>query len=109
MIKLVDLWSGLYGLGHISEERIMENQHRKITGYRELNQAEIDLMNDVKAHGRLLEELLMRIGKMNSDLSDADDPKVYDSEAYRWLAIAKTDLQTGLMAAVRAVAKPEFF
>ena len=27
----------------------MENQHRKITGYRELNQDEIDLMNEIKA------------------------------------------------------------
>ena len=29
----------------------MENQHRKITGYRELSQEEIDLMNRIKAHG----------------------------------------------------------
>jgi hypothetical protein len=29
----------------------MENQHRKITGYRELNQLEIELMNRIKAHG----------------------------------------------------------
>ena len=27
----------------------MENQHRKITGYRELTQIEIDLMNQAKA------------------------------------------------------------
>ena len=27
----------------------MENQHKKIKGYRELTQAEIDLMNEVKA------------------------------------------------------------
>ncbi len=27
----------------------------------------------------------------------------------RWLAVAKTDLQKGFMAAVRAVAKPETF
>ena len=26
----------------------MENQHRKITGYRELSQTEIDLMNKIK-------------------------------------------------------------
>ena len=26
----------------------MENQHKKITGYRDLSQAEIDLMNEVK-------------------------------------------------------------
>lgn len=29
----------------------MENQHRKIKGYRELSQAEIDLMNEIKQKG----------------------------------------------------------
>ena len=29
----------------------MENQHRKIAGYRELSQQEIDLMNRIKAKG----------------------------------------------------------
>ena len=87
----------------------MENQHRKIKGYRELSQAEIDLMNEVKEKGVELGALLMKIGKVNEDLHDADDTSVFDSEAYRWLAIAKTDLQTGIMAATRAVAKPGFF
>jgi hypothetical protein len=27
----------------------VENQHRKISGYRELNQEEVDLMNRIKA------------------------------------------------------------
>lgn len=27
----------------------------------------------------------------------------------RWVAIAKTDLQKGFMAATRSIAKPEFF
>lgn len=31
----------------------MDNQHRKISGYRELSQAEIDLMNRIKAHAEL--------------------------------------------------------
>lgn len=29
----------------------MDNQHRKISGYRELTQDEIDLMNEIKAKG----------------------------------------------------------
>ena len=32
----------------------MENQHRKISGYRELNQSDIDEMNEVKARRREL-------------------------------------------------------
>lgn len=35
----------------------MDNQHRKIAGYRELTQAEIDLMNRIKAKGAELLEL----------------------------------------------------
>ena len=35
----------------------MDNQHRKISGYRELRQEEIDLMNRIKAKGAELLEL----------------------------------------------------
>lgn len=74
----------------------MENQHRKIEGYRELDQAEIDTMNQVKNTAKL-------VGAMIEDLEC--EPGVDG----HWLAIAKTDLQKGFMAATRAVAKPEFF
>lgn len=39
----------------------MENQHRKIKGYRELSQQEIDLMNKIKQHGVVLESLVSEI------------------------------------------------
>lgn len=39
----------------------MENQHKKIKGYRELTQAEIDLMNEVKAKGVELGELVDKL------------------------------------------------
>lgn len=74
----------------------MENQHRKISGYRELSQAEIDAMNACKAKaeetGRLIEAM--------RDMPGIDQ---------RALAIAKTELQTGFMWAVRAIAQPETF
>ena len=72
----------------------MDNQHRKIKGYRDLTQEDIDAMNSAKT----LEEsvlsyitLLENVGKSNP----------------RWLAIAKTDLQKGFMALGRAIARPE--
>lgn len=74
----------------------MENQHRKIIGYRELSQAEIDLMNEIKAKGKDLGELVCKLresGKVDQ----------------RWVSIGATDLQTGLMALTRAVAQPDFF
>jgi hypothetical protein len=73
----------------------MENQHRQITGYRELDQGEIDQMNRIKAAGPILEALCTQVA------SNGGDP--------RWTAIGKTHLQEGLMALTRAIAQPEFF
>lgn len=74
----------------------MDNQHKKITGYRDLSQLEIDAMNGIKSAaediGKLVE--LLR----NSEMVDQ-----------RWVSIGATDLQTGFMALVRAVAKPTTF
>lgn len=74
----------------------MENQHRKIAGYRELNEAEIAAMNEVKQKG-------VELGELVKKLRDNDE---FDQ---RWLSIGATDLQTGLMALTRAIAKPTFF
>lgn len=76
----------------------MENQHRKITGYRELSEAEIEIMNRIKEKGKELDRLI-------GDLLSTDRIEV-DA---RWVNIGKTHLQQGLMALTRAVAKPEFF
>lgn len=81
----------------------MENQHRKITGYRELNQAEIDLMNKIKAKGAELEALIAEVNEVNTSFEGSKN------DCYRWASIAKTDFQTGLMALTRAVAKSESF
>lgn len=88
----------------------MENQHRKITGYRELSQEEIDLMNEIKAKGVELGILILKINHFNNGTEDeAIADAVTGSQANRWVNIGRTDLQTGLMALTRAVAKPEFF
>lgn len=74
----------------------MENQHRQIKGYRELSQTEIDRMNDIKQLGVVLGEL---VGALRAD------PRLDQ----RWISIGATDLQTGLMALTRGVARPETF
>jgi hypothetical protein len=74
----------------------MDNQHRKITGYRELSEGEIGLINDIKRHGEMLGDLCGMLEALNT----AD---------IRWVAIGKTHLQQGIMALVRAVARPETF
>lgn len=74
----------------------MENQHRRIAGYRELTQAEIDLMNEVKAKGAELGDLVARL-------------RASEGLDQRWVSIGATDLQTGLMALTRGIARPTTF
>lgn len=73
----------------------MDNQHRKISGYRELSQEEIDLMNEIKALGPTLEALITKL-------------KTYPVDQ-RWISVGQTHLQQGLMALTRGVAQPSFF
>lgn len=104
----------------------MENQHRKIKGYRELSQQEVDLMNRIKEKGaellELQEELVEMLKLQDMDKAtkiDLADPateesvlaemefnRFHSAEPYRWANIGKTDVQTGVMALVRAVAQP---
>ena len=72
----------------------MENQHRLIKGYRELSAKEIDNMNLLKA---LEIEVLMLFQNI------AQTQQVEG----RWMAIARTHIEQGFMAAGRAVARPE--
>lgn len=74
----------------------MENQHRQIKGYRELNADEIALMNEIKSKGAELGELVAKL-------------RASDGLDQRWISIGATDLQTGLMALTRGVAQPTFF
>lgn len=68
-----------------------------IKGYKNLTSEQITLINHIKdagdGMGKLIDIML-------------EKPEHYDS---RWVHIAKTDLQKGVMALVRAVAQPEGF
>lgn len=68
----------------------------KITGYRQLNEAEAALMNEIKAEGVKLGELVAKL-------------RWTDGLDQRWVSIGATDLQTGLMALTRGVAQPTTF
>ena len=74
----------------------MENQHRKITGYRELEQHEIDAMNAVK-------EVAKQVGELFENLESTIGLD------QRWIAIGETNLQQGFMALTRAIAQPTTF
>lgn len=83
----------------------------KIRGYRQLSPDEIQLINKIKIHGECLNLLIEEIDQHLSCAIDYENPEQYQTidEADRWLAKGRTDLQTGLMALTRAVAKPEGF
>ncbi len=72
----------------------MENQHQKITGYRDLSQDEINAMNGVKH----LEAQFNGLVDYLKGLPGADQ---------RQIALAATHGEDAFMHAVRAIAKPE--
>ena len=74
----------------------MDNQHKHIRGYRDLSPDEIGKMNAIKG-------LAEQVGALIDTLEG--EPSIDQ----RWVAIAKTHLQQGFMAAVRAVARPTTF
>lgn len=102
----------------------MENQHRKITGYRELSAEEIALINEIKAKGEELRALVAKIGAVITpplpEIGAADVqadgiamvagelPAIEnegDTPLY-WLRSADIGFRSALMYATRAVAQP---
>jgi hypothetical protein len=99
---------------------MMKDQHTKITGYRDLNQDTIDLMNKVKLHGQVLEELVQEVKlhvagqraaarELPTEEGDAELARLTAAEPERWTALARTHLQEALMFLTRAVAQPASF
>lgn len=95
----------------------MENQHRKITGYRELSETEINLMNEIKALGQQVESLIIKMQQhivqqrtlANSQTNESDAKRLDAATPERFAAMAKTEFQTGLMYLTRAIAQPTTF
>ncbi|WP_321953129.1 Acb2/Tad1 domain-containing protein [Paraburkholderia bannensis] len=102
----------------------MDNQHKKIKGYRDLSQQEIDLMNEIKAKGEELRALVAKIAEVAVPKLEADPAPVGEREQDAltegkpwsvetegddplfWLRYADSSFRCGVMYAVRAVAKP---
>lgn len=100
----------------------MDNQHQKIKGYRDLSQEEINLMNEIKVLGPQIQTVIEKVEKhiatqryncrcdANMQVCDVEEDRRLDAATpERFTAMAKTDLQTGLMYLVRAVAQPTSF
>lgn len=68
----------------------------KVTGYRQLNEAEAALMNEIKAEAVKVGELVEKL-------------RATPGLDQRWISIGVTELQQGFMALTRAVAQPTTF
>lgn len=74
----------------------MKDQHKLIKGYRDLTESEIAAMNEVKDLGSQLENMINKM-ETNEELDQ------------RWVEAGKLQLQQGIMALVRSIAKPQSF
>lgn len=88
----------------------------KITGYRQLSEEDAALMNEIKAQGEVMSALITKIakhlaGQHLAGKSGDDDllQRHTFSEPHRWMAMARSELQAGLMKLTRAVAQPSGF
>ena len=85
----------------------MDNQHKKIKGYRDLIQEEIDLMNEIKEKAQEVYDLVHKLEHIEGKPCDAPNGTTFPNQ--RWLAEGRMDLQKGFMCLIRSVAKPLSF
>jgi hypothetical protein len=82
----------------------------KITGYRQLSEAEVALMNEGKALAEQCGAYIERL-RQNPDSNRASGAPVEGviTLDQRWISIGATDLQRGFMAVIRGIAQPTTF
>lgn len=98
----------------------MDNQHRQIKGYRELTQAEIDPMNEIKGLGPIIKAVCDKVdahiatqradckNSMNVE-KQGEEMRLDAAEPEKWARWARDGMQLNLMELTRAVAQPTFF
>ena len=74
----------------------------KITGYRQLSEAEVALMNEGKALAEQCGAYIAKLRKLTPENTDTPLDQ-------RWISIGVTDLQKGFMAVIRGIAQPTTF
>ena len=79
----------------------------KITGYRQLSEAEVALMNEGKALAEACGAYIAKL-RTHQDISRPSD-LVGPPLDQRWISIGATDLQRGFMAVIRGIAQPTTF
>jgi hypothetical protein len=74
----------------------------KVTGYRQLSEAEVALMNEGKALAEKCGEYIAKLRAITPTVS-------HNGLDQRWVSIGATDLQRGFMAVIRGIAQPTTF
>ena len=105
----------------------MENQHRHIKGYSELNENDIALMNEIKELGARIQEVSGKVRahidqqyvECREDLGTGDEAleakaknemeRLLAADPYKWLNWGTDSMQSALMYMTRAVAQPTSF
>ena len=95
----------------------MDNQHKLIKGYRDLSQGEIDLMNEIKSAGAMLEAIILKVqehiedqfSQATNEYNETEVERLESADPVTWCTQARHELQTGLMKLTRSVAQPTFF
>ena len=80
----------------------------KVTGYRQLSEAEVALMNEGKALAELCGAYIDKLRQCTGPKTSDGDPALLSLDQ-RWISIGSTDLQRGFMAVIRGIARPTTF
>lgn len=85
----------------------------KITGYRQLSEAEVALMNEGKALAEQCREYIEKL-RTHPPSADRDGRPLIGNAGtpsldQRWISIGATDLQRGFMCVIRGIAQPTTF
>ena len=86
----------------------------KVTGYRQLSEAEVVLMNEGKALAEQCGEYIAQLRAhpdvtRNATLRQENPPDRGPALDQRWVSIGATDIQRGFMAVIRGIAQPTTF
>lgn len=83
----------------------------KVTGYRQLSEAEVALMNEGKALAEQCGAYIEKLRKHPATSPNLMPAIIGDKPSLdqRWVSIGATDLQRGFMAVIRGIAQPTTF
>ena len=83
----------------------------KVTGYRQLSETEVALMNEGKALAELCGAYIAKL-RTHPQAKPDQTPTIGDALQpldQRWVSIGATDIQCGFMAVIRGIAQPTTF